>query len=99
MISTEIKVIHMRRGHKQICYGEQQTDALQTLYYTNTIVTENSTLAAKPVCHNKYLIVHNWSKQTKCNFNAMLLRSTSIQCIQTFVMVESQYVGILSDLI
>lgn len=36
-------------------------DALQTLYYTNNIVTENSTLAAKPVCHNI------WQPTCDCN--------------------------------
>lgn len=54
-------------------------DALQTLYYTNNIVTENSTLAAKPVCHNKYLTAHVWLQHQKCIFYGMPLKKSIIQ--------------------
>lgn len=42
---------HSLRGFIQ---AVEKDDALQTLYYTNNIVTENSILAIKPQYHNKY---------------------------------------------
>jgi len=42
--------IHLRNFIQLV----ERSDALQTLYYTNNIVTENSFLAIKPHYHNKY---------------------------------------------